>query len=48
MKFVLLIYQGSTPLPGSNAWKLLPEAEQEAIYADYAPRHLAELRVKID
>jgi hypothetical protein len=36
MKFVLLIYQGSTPLPGSNAWKGLPEAEQKAIYADYA------------
>jgi len=36
MKFVLLIYQGSTPLPGSNAWKRLPEAEQKAIYADYA------------
>ena len=36
MKFVLLIYQGSTPLPGSDSWKALPEAEQKAIYADYA------------
>lgn len=36
MKFVLMIYQGTTPLPGSNAWKALPEAEQKAIYADYA------------
>lgn len=36
MKFVLLIYQGSTPLPGSEKWKALPEAEQKAIYADYA------------
>jgi hypothetical protein len=36
MKFVLLIYQGTTPLPGSEAWKALPEAEQKAIYADYA------------
>lgn len=37
MKYVLLIYQGSTPpLPGSDRWKALPEAEQKAIYADYA------------
>lgn len=36
MKFVLLIYQGTTPLPGSEKWKALPEAEQKAIYAEYA------------
>jgi hypothetical protein len=36
MQFVLLIYQGATPLPGSDAWKALPEAEQKAIYGDYA------------
>ena len=36
MKFVLLIYQGSTPLPGSDDWKALPETEQRRIYADYA------------
>jgi hypothetical protein len=36
MKFVLMIYQGTTPLPGSDAWKALPEAEQKKIYADYA------------
>jgi hypothetical protein len=36
MKYVLLIYQGSTPLPGSDRWKALPEVEQKAIYADYA------------
>jgi hypothetical protein len=36
MKFVLLIYQGSTPLPGSEGWQALSEAEQKAIYADYA------------
>ena len=36
MKFVLLIYQGSTPLPGSDRWRSLSEAEQKAIYADYA------------
>jgi hypothetical protein len=35
-KFVLLIYQGTTPLPGSDAWTALPEVEQKAIYADYA------------
>jgi hypothetical protein len=36
MKFALLIYQGTTPLPGSDSWKALPEAEQKAIYAAYA------------
>jgi len=36
MKFVLVVYQGSTPLPGSDRWKALSEAEQKAIYADYA------------
>jgi hypothetical protein len=36
MKFVLLIYQGSTPLPGTERWNALSEAEQKAIYADYA------------
>src|SRR5262245_46057051 len=36
MKFVLLIYQGTTPLPGSTRWKELSETEQKAIYADYA------------
>jgi hypothetical protein len=36
MKFVLLVYQGSTPLPGTDRWEALPEAERKAIYADYA------------
>lgn len=37
MKYVLMIYQGPTPtLPGSDRWKALSEAEQKAIYADYA------------
>jgi len=36
MKFVLLVYQGSTPLPGSDRWKPLSEAEQKQIDADYA------------
>ena len=36
MKFVLLVYQGSTPLPGSDSWEALSEAEKKAIYTDYA------------
>jgi len=36
MKFVLLIYQGTTPLPGSDLWRRLSEAERKKIYADYA------------
>lgn len=36
VKFVLLVYQGSTPVPGSNGWQAMSEAEQKAIYAEYA------------
>jgi hypothetical protein len=36
MKFVLLVYQGTTPLPGSESWNALSPAEQKQIYADYA------------
>jgi hypothetical protein len=36
MKFVLLVYQGTTPLPGTDRWQALSETEQKAIYADYA------------
>ena len=36
MQFVLLIYQGSTPLPNTEAWSTLTRDEQSAIYADYA------------
>jgi hypothetical protein len=37
MKFVLLVYHGpDAALPGSDRWKALPQAEQKAIYADYA------------
>jgi len=37
MKFVLIIFQGPTPtVPGSDRWNALPEAQQEAVYADYA------------
>ena len=36
MKFVLLVYQGSTPVPGSDRWQALSQAEQKTIYAEYA------------
>jgi hypothetical protein len=36
MQFVLLIYQGTTPLPNSEAWSSLSQDEQRSIYADYA------------
>lgn len=36
MKYVLLIYQGTTPLPGSERWQAMTDAERQAIYADYA------------
>jgi hypothetical protein len=35
MKYMLLIHQGDTPLPGSDAWDRLPEEERQAVYADY-------------
>jgi hypothetical protein len=37
MQYVLLIYQGTTPVPTNpDAWATLPEDEQKAIYRDYA------------
>jgi hypothetical protein len=36
MQFVMIVYHGTFPLPGSAAWQALPEAEQKAIYAEYA------------
>ena len=37
MQFVMLIFQGSTPLPTSpDDWATLSEAEQQAVYKDYA------------
>jgi hypothetical protein len=36
MQFVLMIYHGQAPLPGTDRWKSLPVAEQKAIYAEYA------------
>ncbi|MGH2954725.1 MAG: YciI family protein [Solirubrobacterales bacterium] len=35
MKYILLIHQGDTPVPGSDAWESLSEDEQKAVYADY-------------
>jgi hypothetical protein len=35
MKYMLLIHQGDTPLPGSDEWERLSQDEQKAVYADY-------------
>src|SRR3954451_15705958 len=36
MKYMLLIHQGDAPTPRDpEAWAKLPEAEQQAVYADY-------------
>ena len=35
MQFVLLIYQGTTPIPNTDEWKTLPDEEKKRIYADY-------------
>jgi hypothetical protein len=35
MKYMLLINQGDTPVPGTPEWDSLSEEEQKAIYADY-------------
>ena len=35
MQYVMLIYQGATPLPGTDSWASLSEAEQKQVYADY-------------
>jgi hypothetical protein len=36
MQYVLLIYQGTTPLPNTPEWATLTDEEQRAVYADYA------------
>ena len=36
MRFVLHIYQGTTPLPGSDRWNALSDEDRKQIYADYA------------
>jgi hypothetical protein len=35
MKYLLLIHQGDTPLPGTDEWERLSADEQKAVYADY-------------
>jgi hypothetical protein len=35
MKYMLLIQQGDTPVPGTQAWERLSEDEQRSIYSDY-------------
>jgi hypothetical protein len=35
MKYMLLIHQGNTPLPGSAEWDNLSAGEQGTVYADY-------------
>ncbi len=35
MKYILLIHQGTTPVPGTDAWNDLSQAEQGAVFAAY-------------
>jgi hypothetical protein len=35
MKYMLLIQQGTTPLPGTPEWEQLSEDERKAVYRDY-------------
>jgi hypothetical protein len=35
MKYMLLIYQGTTPLPGTPEWDTLSDAEKGAVYGAY-------------
>ena len=35
MKYMLLIHQGTTPLPGTEEWDRLSPDEQQAVYRDY-------------
>lgn len=35
MKYLLLIHQGSTPLPGTPEWDAMDEVAQKQVYADY-------------
>lgn len=36
MKYILLIFQGTTPLPGSERWEALSDEERQDIYTAYA------------
>jgi hypothetical protein len=35
MKYMILIYQGTTPLPGTPEWDQLSQEEQGGVYAAY-------------
>ncbi len=35
MKYMLLIHQGATPLPGSDEWERLSDDEKNAVYGAY-------------
>jgi hypothetical protein len=35
MKYILLIHQGDTPLPGTPDWDNLSDDEQNQVFADY-------------
>lgn len=35
MKYMLLIHQGTTPLPGTPDWEAMSAEEQRAVYAGY-------------
>jgi hypothetical protein len=35
MKYMLLIHQGATPVPGTEAWDALADDERNRVYADY-------------
>jgi hypothetical protein len=35
MKYMLLIHQGDTPLPGSDEWESLSDEEKGAVFAAY-------------
>jgi len=35
MKYMLLIHQGTTPLPGSPEWDALTDDDRNAVYRDY-------------
>ncbi len=35
MKYMLLIYHGTTPLPGTDEWNALSQEEQGKVYAAY-------------
>ena len=35
MKYILLIHQGTTPLPGTDAWESLSDDEKNGVFAAY-------------